>query len=263
MTDKTISFKSNRKNYDVPVNDILYVLMKKQDAYVHLLDGRVLKTRKTFAEFQDELGDDFIRIHRGGLVAARAIHSVDRLITLHNGRTLEYTVQYREEIIEKFHSKQRAIIDEIVDNDNPTDSDEYHKHYKCFDAIPIAFADIEMIFDDERQAVDWVFRYGNEALAEIEGVPLDEMIGNTFGSIFPDMDSKWLRCYERTVLYGDTQEIIDYSPEIDKYLRINCFPTFNGHCGCLIFDVTETKKTGEKTMAEKAVIMYLRTKMME
>lgn len=57
--------------------------------------------------------------------------------------------------------------------------------------------------------------------------------------------------------------IIDYSPEIDKYLRINCFPTFNGHCGCLMFDVTEPKMTGEKTMAEKAVIMYLITKMME
>lgn len=38
--------------------------------------------------------------------------------------------------------------------------------------MPIAFTDIEMIFDEERQAVDWIFRYGNEALAKIEGVPL-------------------------------------------------------------------------------------------
>ena len=71
MTDKTISFKSNLKDYEIPINDILYVLMKKQDAYVHLSNGRVLKTRKTFAEFLEELGDDFIRIHRGGLVAQR------------------------------------------------------------------------------------------------------------------------------------------------------------------------------------------------
>ena len=120
-----------------------------------------------------------------------------------------------------------------------------------------------MIFDEERQTIDWIFRYGNEALARIEEVPLNEIIGSTFRSIFPNMDRKWLRSYEQAVLYGETLEIMDYSPEIDKYLRINCFPTFNGHCGCLIFDVTETKKTGEKTMAEKAVIMYLRTKMME
>ena len=262
MTDKTISFIANRKHYTIPINNILYVLMKKQDAYVHLSDGSVLKTRKTFAEFQDELGDDFIRIHRGCLVAARAIHSVNSLITLSNGDSLEYTSQYRAEIIKKFRSKQRVIIDGLLDNDNPTDNEEYHKHYKCFDTMPIAFTDIEMIFDEKRQAVDWVFRYGNEALASIEGVPLEKMIGNTFRSIFPNMDSKWLLSYEQTVLYGDTLELIDYSPEIDKYLRIICFPTFKGHCGCLLFDITETRISSETTVAEKAVLMYLK-KMME
>ena len=45
--------------------------------------------------------------------------------------------------------------------------------------MPIAFADIEMIFDEERQAIDWIFRYGNEALARIEEVPLNEMIGSS------------------------------------------------------------------------------------
>ena len=262
MTDKTISFISDRKHYIIPINDILYVLMKKQDAYVHMSDGSVLKTRMTFAEFQDELGDDFIRIHRGGLVAAKAIHSVNSLITLSNGDSLEYSAQHREEIMEKFRRKQRVIIDELLDNDNPTDNEEYHKHYQCFDAIPIAFTDIEMILDEESQAVDWIFRYGNEALASIEGVPLDELIGNTFHSIFPNMDRKWLRSYEQAVLYGETLELIDYSPEIGKYLRIICFPTFKGHCGCFLFDISETRISGEITVAEKAVVMYLR-KMLE
>ena len=262
MTDKTISFISDRKHYIIPISDILYVLMKKQDAYVHMSDGSVLKTRMTFAEFQDELGDDFIRIHRGGLVAAKAIHSVNSLITLSNGDSLEYSAQHREEIMEKFRRKQRVIIDELLDNDNPTDNEEYHKHYQCFDTIPIAFTDIEMIFDEESQAVDWIFRYGNEALASIEGVPLDELIGNTFHSIFPNMDRKWLRSYEQAVLYGETLELIEYSPEICKYLRILFFPTFKGHCGCFLFDISETRISGEKTMAEQAIIMYIR-KMLE
>lgn len=72
--------------------------MKKQDAYVHLSDGSVHKTRMTFAEFQDELGDDFFRIHHGCLVAAKAIHSVNSLITLSNGDSLEYSAQHREKI---------------------------------------------------------------------------------------------------------------------------------------------------------------------
>lgn len=194
MTDKTISILTDRKRCTIPIANILYVMMKKQDAYVHLFDGSVLKTRITITEFQELLGDDFIRIHRGCLVAARAIHSVKGLITLCNGETLEYTSQYRSEITEKFREKQRAIIDEILNNDNPTENEEYHKHYQCFDTMPIAFTDIEMIFDEERQTIDWIFRYGNEALARIEEVPLNEIIGSTFRSIFPNMDRS-RRCF--------------------------------------------------------------------
>ena len=190
------------------------------------------------------------------------MRSAGKLITLSNGESLEYATQHRREILEKFHTKQHSIIELLADNDNPTDNEEYHQHYKCFDNIPIAFTDIEMIFNEESQAVDWIFRYGNETFARLEGFPLDALIGKSFGSIFSNMDSKWLRSYEHSVLYGETLEIVDYSPEIDKYLRIVCFPTFKGHCGCLLFDISETNFSVEKTVVEKATLMYLK-KLME
>ncbi len=258
MTEKSISFVANRKHYKIPVEDILYVFMKKQDAFVHLSDGTVLKTRMTFAEFREELGEEFIRIHRGCLVAAKAIHSVSDRITLSNGDCLEYSSQHRYEILEKFREKQRVIIRALADNDNPTENEEYHRHYKCFDDMPIAFADIEMIFAEESQAVDWIFRYGNEALAVLENCPLERLIGSKFSSIFPNMDKKWLRSYEHSTIYGETLELIEYSPEIDKYLRIICFPTFKGHCGCMLFDISETRISGDKLAGEQAVLMYLK-----
>ncbi|MCI7767621.1 MAG: LytTR family transcriptional regulator DNA-binding domain-containing protein [Oscillospiraceae bacterium] len=261
MEEKTITFISDRKTYTIPVTNILYVMMKKQDAYVHVSDGSILKTRMTFAEFQKELGEDFIRIHRGCLVSAKAIHSVKELLTLSNGDSLEYSAQHREEIIEKFRKKQRSIIDSFANNGNPVKNDEYHEHYKCFDDIPVAFTDIEMVFDEDSQAVDWIFRYGNEALARLENCPLDKLIGSSFGSIFENMDRKWLRSYERAVLYGETLELIDYSPEIDKYLRIICFPTFKGHCGCMLFDICDTKMSFENSAGDRAVLMYLRKMM--
>ena len=258
MEEKTITFISGRKSHTLPISSILYIIMKKQDAFVHVSDGRILKTRMTFAEFQKELGEKFIRIHRGCLVSAMAIHSVGELINLSNGDSLEYSAQHREEIMEKFHQKQRNIIVGLADNDNPEDNNDYHEYYRCFDNIPVAFTDIEIMFDEDSQAVDWIFRYGNEALAELENCPLEMLIGRTFGSIFKNMDRKWLRSYERAVLYGETIELIDYSPEIDKYLRIICFPTFKGHCGCMLFDISETKIAIENTAGTKAVLMYLR-----
>ena len=61
--------------------------------------------------------------------------------------------------------------------------------------------------------------------------------------------------------YGETLELIDYSPEIDKYLRIICFPTFKGHCGCMLFDICDTKMPMENAAGDRAVLMYLRKMM--
>ena len=79
-TEKNISFISDRKHYDIPESSILYVSMNKQDAFIHTSDVSVLKTRMTFAELNDTLSADFIRINRGCLVSAMAIHSVGKLI---------------------------------------------------------------------------------------------------------------------------------------------------------------------------------------
>ena len=71
------------------------------------------------------------------------------------------------------------------------------------------------------------------------------------------MDSKWLRSYERATLYGETLEIIDYSPEIDTYLKVICFPTFKGHCGCILFNISEIEFTKNSSDAETALMLYL------
>ena len=45
----------------------------------------------------------------------------------------------------------------------PATEEEYCRHYSSFEYLPIAFTDIEMVFNEEKKAVDWIFRYGNEA----------------------------------------------------------------------------------------------------
>ena len=127
--------------------------------------------------------------------------------------------------------------------------------------MPFAFTDIEMVFNEERHAVDWIFRYGNDALSRLEKLPLDKLIGNSFGSLFSNMDSKWLKNYERAALYNETIEMIDFSPEIDTYLKVICFPTFKGHCGCMLFDICDEKMPMENAAGYRAVLMYLRKMM--
>lgn len=71
------------------------------------------------------------------------------------------------------------------------------------------------------------------------------------------MDSKWLRTYERATLYGEVLEMMDYSPGIDTYLKIICFPTFKGYCGCILFDLSKIEFTKNSSDSDKALMHYL------
>lgn len=253
---KYITVMSNGRKTVLGIRTILYVLMINKIAEIHVSGGKIYQTRMTLSELEEKLGDGFIKANRGCIVSAMAIHDISDNINLNNGESLIYTIRKKNQIIEQFRSKQKSIISSFRRDGIPTTEEEYRKHYSSFENLPFAFTDIEMIFNEESHAVDWIFRYGNPALAKLEKLSLEQLIGSSFGSLFSNMDSKWLRSYERATLYGEILEIIDYSPEIDTYLKVICFPTFKGHCGCILFDISEIKFTKNSNDAEKALMLY-------
>ena len=236
---KTLEIKANHKQVVINVADILYIKASVNDCYIHVTSGSVYKTRSTLEAMEAQVGEYFLKVHRTYLVCIMAIHALEDTLTLINGEELNYATRRRKEILAQLQEKQRKLIATFALPNTPKTPQEYHAFYRSFDQMPFAFADIEMIFNEDRHAVDWIFRYGNEKLAEVEYVPLSGLIGNTFGSIFSNMDDKWLCTYERATLYGERLEIMAYSPEIDTELKIICFPTFSGHCGCMLFPLDE------------------------
>ena len=215
-----IAIISERKKVVISVSSILYIVMEGKTAEIHLSDGKIYNTRMTFVALEAMLGDGFIKAHRGCIVSAMAIHEISDMIDLVNGEKLEYARRRKNNIIESLQTSRKRIIKDFD-----------------HDGVPFAFTDIEMVFNEECEAVDWIFRYANEALARLEKLPLEKLIGQSFGTLFSNMDAKWLKGYERSTLYGETLELMDYSPEIDTHLKVICFPTFKGHCGCILFDV--------------------------
>ena len=178
-------------------------------------------------------------------MSAITIQNITETVNLINGEALKYTIRRKKEIIHAFRQKQQAIIGRLAANDTPKTYEAYRQHYCCYEDAPFAFADIKMIFNDEISAVDWIFCYGNEALAKLEMFPLKKLIGQKFSVLFENMDSDWLRFYEKAVLYGEIMEINHYSPEIAAFLKVICFPTFWGHCGCILFHTYDLNVYGD------------------
>lgn len=251
---RNITIISSRKKVVLGVSTILYVLMSGRKTEIHVSGGTVYETRTPLSELEEALGEGFIKVHRSCLVSAMAIHNITDKINLNNGEALDYTKRKKRAILKQLHSWQQSIIRAFSRDGVPTTEAEYRRHYSSFDPLPFAFTDIEMVFNEERHAVDWIFRYGNPALAKLEKLPLERLIGSSFSSLFSNMDSKWLRVYERATLFGETLEIVDYSPEIDTYLKVICFPTFRGHCGCMLFDMSGIKFAKVSSNADMAFL---------
>ena len=257
--ERYITIVSERKTIALRVSTILYVLMNGIYANIHVLGDQVYRTTMTLGEIEEKIGDGFLRVHRGCLVAVMAIHNVTDTINLSNGESLGYTARKKGEIMKTLRNAQQDVIRGFQNHGVPMTDDEYHGYYRSFDQLPFAFTDIEMVFDEEKRAVDWIFRYGNEALATLEKQPLDKMIGSSFSSLFSNMDAKWLHVYERATLYGETLEIMDYSPEIDTNLKIICFPTFLGHCGCILFNADKMKSISEENHLVRLVEVSMKS----
>ena len=150
--------------------------MEGKSAEIHLSDGKIYSTRMTFAALEEMLGDGFIKAHRGCIVSAMAIHEISDMIDLVNGEKLEYARRRKNTIIESLQTSRKWIIKGFDHDGVPDTEEQYHDYYRSFDAMPFAFTDIEMVFNEECEAVDWIFRYANEALARLEKLPLEKLI---------------------------------------------------------------------------------------
>ena len=245
MKPNSISIISNRRRISLSPEDILYVQLEGRQSVIHISGGKTYRSYTAIDDLEQMLGSGFIRADRATLVSAKSVHAIGKKIELISGETLSFTRRRKRELKEQLRAGRRQIVQELVGGDAPATREEYRWHYASYDSAPFAFTDIEMVFNEEHAAVDWIFRYGNEALATLEKTPLEQLLDHSFGSIFPNMDAKWLRIYGRTTLFGEMLEIIDYSPEIDTELRIICFPTFKGHCGCILFDQAKIQTVSE------------------
>ena len=258
MQQEFITVTFNRTKIAIRRADILYAIMSDDHCTIHMLDGGAYRCRMTLKELKKQLNEGFMEVKRGCMIAVSAISHIGDKILLCNGEEICYTKRKKRALREELQKKQELMIAKLSKKKLPLTEEEYRRYYKLCDDLPFAFTDIEMVFNEEKRAVDWILRYGNEALAVLEKLPLDKLIGSSFSSLFSNMDVKWLRGYERATLYGETLEIMDYSPEIDKDLQIICFPTFPGHCGCILFDTDKLRYIREGHQPAKPVVVSMK-----
>lgn len=78
-----------------------------------------------------------------------------------------------------------------------------------FDHSSIGYCVLELVLDDKGQPADWIYRYCNQAFADIKDYRLEAMIDQSFLDLFPKIDENWLHaCYEAAYENKSSEMII-------------------------------------------------------
>ena len=222
-----------RKNIDI--SNILYLTRQNPLTKITFLDGKEILTAIPVKEIALYLPDEeFVNITKGILLRKSQIVNIsdDGLYAMTDGSVF----QGRKRNISQHKQLRQALGLSKEQNEKTEKMIPLELLEKCsiLNDMPLAFCVIELVFDANGRGVDFVFRYCNEEMAVVEGIPVSEMLNNSFYEVFENGDKKWLVTYADVALNGKKVILHDYSPEIGKDLTIYCFQPHPGYCACIL-----------------------------
>ena len=222
-----------RKNIDI--SNILYLTRQNPLTKITFFDGKEILTAIPVKEIAIYLPDEeFVNITKGILLRKSQIVNIsdDGLYAMTDGSVF----QGRKRNLSQHKQLRQALGLSKEQNEKTEKMIPLELLEKCsiLNDMPLAFCVIELVFDANGRGVDFVFRYCNEEMAAVEGIPVSEMLNHSFYEVFENGDKKWLVTYADVALNGTKVILHDYSPEIGKDLTIYCFQPHPGYCACIL-----------------------------
>lgn len=217
--------------HHIAESDIKYIVRRDGKTCICLDDGRVVETYTPLKTIITEMTPDhFINVNKGVALASdkiAAIHDDQYVMTdgsQFKGRA-RMPMLYRYEQERRFNSPDAGndILDLI-------------HAFSVLDNMPVPFCVAELLFDNTGNSIDFQFRYANEAMADLQGISREQLLNESFYSIFRNGDRKWLVAYADVALNGGSRVFRDYAPEINKELIIYCYQPAEGYCACAFLE---------------------------
>lgn len=120
-----------------------------------------------------------------------------------------------------------------------------------YDKSPVAFCVIKVMKNDEGKEDKLFLAYANHALEELENKDLAPLVGKPFCSIFEKAGEQWFPIYSKVAWDNHTDTFTQYSPELKKHIRIQCYQVAKGYCACILWDITALIETEQSLRASE------------
>ena len=117
------------------------------------------------------------------------------------------------------------------------------KYRTLFKSMDQGFYLSQILYDEKGIPFDYRYIDVNSAFEEIVGLKREQIIGKTYNEIVPpDPESKWLECFKRVAITGESESYTFPSKIYDCYFEVYAFkPEDNKFCA-LVKDITERRQ---------------------
>ena len=134
-------------------------------------------------------------------------------------------------------------------------SDKQDLNLDIFENSTVAYSIIELVLDQDGHPADWIYRYCNQAFADLKGYRRDAMIDHSFLSLYPQIDREWLNTYYQAAYENKISEM---ELTIDGLYHAVVAPTGQkGFCFCQLYAGKENSQEQEKSdpLAEEKQVL--------
>lgn len=129
--------------------------------------------------------------------------------------------------------------------------------YLC--ELPVPFIVTRVTFDEAGEPNDVEYVYVNEAAADLEGKPREDLMGRSFEEICPRTKADLLDILAETASSGVKQYFTRFNPLKDRFYSIKTYCPARGYCACVLQDVTEEARLERRLKEEHRRLEQLAT----
>lgn len=222
----------------ISTEDIKYIIRENGNTVVYTLDDRAVETYLPVKDFRESLPvEKFLHPNKGIMAAASQIVDVaDGQYLMADGRTFKYRVHNSQ-----MHDSRLLMLGRQFEQVHAAPEQEaqqtFEDKFSVFDNMPIPAYVVELQMKEDAFGADFIFRYCNQAMRDVEKKSKEQVLGKPFFDVIPSADPKRLVVYMDVALNGTQRTITEYDTGKQAMITVSCFQPMPGYCVCMLMKV--------------------------
>ena len=227
------------KKHSIVPEDIKYILRENGSTVVYTIDDRTVETYLPMKDFKESLSaEQFLHPNKGIIAAASQIIDVaDGHYKMADGRMFKYRVHNSARHDSRLLALGRRFEQATAESEIE-ELDAFTAQFSIMDKMPFPAYVVELLMREEGFSADFVFRYCNQAMLDLEQMTREQIIGNTFPNVLKHADPKRLVVYMDVALNDTSRVIREFDSHKNAMLEITCFQPMPGYCACMLTNIT-------------------------